>query len=93
MTDERVIAALYEEYGGWKGSADRGERRKEIHIWYAYGQKARPVLEAIRPFLIIKADRATWALKFLDGGDRAMIKARFDADVDPGRAYLLRNRA
>jgi hypothetical protein len=63
QVEPQAIALLHELFGGYRGITRPGAvRGKPLHSWQATDRKAVAVLEALRPFLLIKAAHADNAL-------------------------------
>lgn len=57
---------------------DRAHHRPQFQ-WQRYGESARPVLEAVLPYLRVKRDRAALALELQD----LLVESRLPDDADP----------
>ena len=68
-TDKRLCQLFYEH---WKGSLQEIKpnvpNHKTLYRWYIYGQKAKPLLLALKPYSIHKAELISLALKLLNLG-------------------------
>lgn len=101
--------ALIEWLIKWGGSTlwdmDRGPNHRPQHRWTVVGNAMRSVLPQAVPYLIIKKDRAKWAIEALAiMGDRKpfaaytddqkaqLIQIRRRFEEDPSRSMSVRNR-
>lgn len=110
LTVSSCDKGLIEWCARWGGATlfdmDRGPNRRLQHRWTIVGQALRKLLKDIRPYLIIKADRAKWAAEGLDiisqprkpytkrnpEDVEKLYKLRQQFDKDRGRSLSARNR-
>ena len=68
-TDVRPLKKVQEMWGGFINVQKKENRRfaiQDIFRWQVYGHNARPFLEAIRPFVLVKREQIDIYLSVLD---------------------------
>ncbi len=87
---DRILCDYFvTRYGGsvyqYQGHNNAG---RTIYTWQVSGRTARKVLESIEPYLLLKRNKAFWAIRSLDAlpKDRELLLRNLVANVDPSAA-------
>lgn len=105
--DLPLVEFLHDRWGGSKlVGMNRGENKRPQHRWTVVGHSARDFLAAVRPYLLVKAERADWAQEVLElqnrprkafepfpeGVRERLAELRGVFDTDRSRSWAARGR-